>query len=103
MNNLTPQQLSNLFNTDELRELCLELEITCDDLVGDTRTGRCISLIEYAQRHGRYDALVAYVQKARPGQAGRPTFPLNNLPHHNPNFTGRQPELGQLHQNLSVG
>ncbi|MBK8905590.1 MAG: tetratricopeptide repeat protein [Anaerolineaceae bacterium] len=108
----TPQQIHEAlfthFNLDELRTLCFQLDVRYDDLSGDTLTNKTLSLVEYARRHGRFNDLVAAVQKARPHlelTAGAvSTFPLHHIPFPpNPNFTGRKGLLQTLHQQLSQG
>ena len=53
------------FNLSEIRTLCFELGIPYEDLAGAGFKPKLISLITYAQRHGRYEALVTYAQNQR--------------------------------------
>lgn len=54
------------FNMAELHDLCLDLGIDFEDLVGSTKTTKVIELISYMQRRGRLDDLMRLVQTKRP-------------------------------------
>ena len=60
MSNPSPQQLrdilANHFNLGELRSLSFNLGIEYEDLEGGSKSGK--TLVQYAQRHGRYADLV---------------------------------------------
>lgn len=58
--------LSKLFSTGELRTLCFDLGIDYEDLEGAGKSGKALALVQYGQRHGRYDELVYRVQQLRP-------------------------------------
>ncbi|MCB9420354.1 MAG: hypothetical protein H6667_11135 [Ardenticatenaceae bacterium] len=58
--------LSDLFSTGELHTLCFDLGIEFEDLEGNGKSGKALALVQYAQRHGRYDELVYRVQQLRP-------------------------------------
>ena len=70
MPKISPTQLrtalSKLFNTGELRTLCFDLGIEYEDLEGAGKSAKALALVQYAQRHGRYDELVYRVQQLRP-------------------------------------
>lgn len=70
MPQISPPQLrtalSNLFSTGELRTLCFDLGIDYEDLEGAGKSGKALALVQYGQRHGRYDELVYRVQQLRP-------------------------------------
>lgn len=67
---VTPPQLqkalNKYFSTGELRTLCFELGLDYENLSGDNKNGKALALVQYAQRHGLFNRVVAYVQQARP-------------------------------------
>lgn len=75
MNGRTPPNLLPLldkyFNTTDLRELASTLGIAYENLVGDSKKGRMISLIEYAEQHQKVDVLLALVVEKRPFLRGK--------------------------------
>lgn len=66
----TPQELVRIiatyFDENELIALCFELNINYEDLPGDTRYNRIISLVKYAERHNRFQELIDKVLDLRP-------------------------------------
>lgn len=58
--------LSKLFSIGELRTLCFDLGIDYEDLEGAGKSGKALALVQFSQRHGRYDELVYRVQQLRP-------------------------------------
>ena len=60
------QQMSQAFNLDDLRTLCFDLGIEYEDLAGETKQAKIISLIEYTQRHNRLPHLLETLAKVRP-------------------------------------
>lgn len=66
---VNPSQLRDLmaehFALDELRSLCMDLGIAYDNMSGDTKREKIISLIEYLQHHRRLDALLLWLQEQR--------------------------------------
>ncbi|HRQ39730.1 MAG TPA: hypothetical protein PLD25_17630 [Chloroflexota bacterium] len=61
------QFLNQHFSLGELRSLCFELGIPYEDLEGgEARAAKVLALVQYAQRHGLYDAVVAQAQAQRP-------------------------------------
>jgi hypothetical protein len=61
------QLLTNHFDDEELRTLCVDLgNIDYDSLDGRTKSAKVRSLLGYMARHGRFPELVNYLQKARP-------------------------------------
>lgn len=68
-NNLNQQlndALNQYFNLGELRTLAFELNISYEDLAGEGKKQKILSLIEYAKRHKQLSELASYVQSARP-------------------------------------
>ena len=63
-------EIDQAFNVAELRELCHEIDIEIDyeNLAGEMRSERALSLIQYCKRHGAMDELLAYCQQKRPSQ-----------------------------------
>lgn len=70
MSEVTPQQLKealqNYFSLGELRSLAFDLNIPFEDLGGEGKASKTLSLVQYAQRHAKFDDVVDYVAKARP-------------------------------------
>ena len=58
--------LINYFSLGELRTLAFDLNIEFEDLSGETKSTKALSLIEFADRRGRLDDLVRYVMRLRP-------------------------------------
>ena len=58
--------MSDTFSTDELKVVCFDLGIKYDSLPGEGLETKVVELIGYAQRRGRLQDVVAYVQQARP-------------------------------------
>jgi Effector-associated domain 7/prokaryotic YEATS domain len=58
--------MSDTFSTDELKVACFDLGIKYDSLPGEGLETKVVELIGYAQRRGRLQDLVAYVQQERP-------------------------------------
>jgi hypothetical protein len=67
---ISPQQLRQFlaenFNDSELRTLCFNLEVPYEDLSGSGKEDKVRELIEYCQRRGQYNKLVAACTEARP-------------------------------------
>jgi hypothetical protein len=60
------QQLKNAFNDNDLVTLCFELDVSYDDLAGQTRERRFISLIEQLERENRINELMELCTQKRP-------------------------------------
>lgn len=60
------RKIGEYFSLDELRELCLDLGIEYEDLSGDTRRVKAISLVEYCNRYGCRAALLERCAALRP-------------------------------------
>lgn len=56
------------FNRDELDDLCFELglDISYEELKGDTHRAKCLDLLRYIKRHGRLPELLAKGRELRP-------------------------------------
>jgi hypothetical protein len=54
------------FSLGELRTLAFDLEIPYEDLAGRGKRTKVLSLVEYAERHGRFEEVINYVGDARP-------------------------------------
>jgi hypothetical protein len=59
------EQLDDVFNEEELRELCLKLDIDYDNLDAKGKRGKARELILYCKRHGRTADLVATCAQLR--------------------------------------
>lgn len=68
------QQITSLFNLDEIRVLCLDLGMNYDDLSGSTISTKAASMIAYADRRGQLDQLMVALQRERPSA----NWPLPN-------------------------
>ncbi|MCP4426763.1 MAG: hypothetical protein GY803_19905 [Chloroflexi bacterium] len=55
------------FNVDELRTLCFDLEIDYEDLPPGGKSSKARSLVEYSQRHHRFNVLAIAIREARSG------------------------------------
>ncbi|MCP4426887.1 MAG: hypothetical protein GY803_20555 [Chloroflexi bacterium] len=70
MPQFSPIQVRNVlrdnFNFQELKDICFELGIRYEDLGGTGVAGKALALVQYAQRHSRFDDLVAQIQTLRP-------------------------------------
>lgn len=60
------QQLKKAFNDDDLATLCFELNISYDDLAGQNRERRFISLIDQLERENRIHELIEHCKQKRP-------------------------------------
>jgi hypothetical protein len=60
------QLLTQHFNLSELRTLCFDLSIDYENLDGKGKETKVLALIEYAERYGRMDDLVAECRVLRP-------------------------------------
>jgi hypothetical protein len=58
--------LNKNFNLLELDELVFFLEISLEDIPGGTREGKIRELIQYAERHSRFDELLQKIIELRP-------------------------------------
>lgn len=58
-------QLVTLFNLDEMRTLCFELNIDFDDIAGSGKSAKARELVLYMQRRGQLERLYEAIQKAR--------------------------------------
>lgn len=58
--------LTSGFNVEELKELCLALEVDYEDLAGETRSARALELILHLKRRGHLNRLVEKVKEKRP-------------------------------------
>ena len=60
------QALIQHFNAEELRMLCFNMDIEHEDLPPGGRSSKARSLIEYSQRHHRFNVLATAIREARP-------------------------------------
>ncbi len=60
------QMLGKHFDLDGLRTLCFDIGVDFDELAGDNKTAKIRALIEYLQKRGRLDDLLAAAALARP-------------------------------------
>ena len=60
------KEIERLFTVDEMNQLAAAAGIPPGSFDGDTQPARALELVQYAQRHGQLEALVAACRKARP-------------------------------------
>ncbi len=60
------KMLTAHFKLDDLRLLCMTLDVDFENLEGSTLDLKALSLIQYMKRHRSYNDLVANVNQARP-------------------------------------
>lgn len=60
------RQISELYNETDLRLLCLTLGTDIEELEGEDKLSRCVSLVQQMQRYGRLDTLLAQCKRERP-------------------------------------
>lgn len=60
------QVVAALFNRDEIDDLASRLGIDTEEIGGETRGKRARALVDYAERHGMLDELVAIAKRLRP-------------------------------------
>lgn len=58
--------LVEYFSTDELYEICLDLEVDFENLPGSGKSRKAMELIGYLRRRGQFEELVVAVQRRRP-------------------------------------
>lgn len=61
------QLMNQYFNLNELQELCLELNVEYENLVGDTKSSKMRELIQLLNRHHDLPKLLNYLRTERPG------------------------------------
>jgi len=60
------ETLANRFNKSSLQDLCLDMDISYEDLSGETLSDKVRELILYCDRHDRLPELLTYVKQSRP-------------------------------------
>lgn len=60
------KQMSTYFNNSELRALCFKLDIEYENLGGESKDAKILSLIQYVRRHARLNDLMKILAKERP-------------------------------------
>lgn len=60
------REMAAVFDEEELRQLCFELNVKWDDLAGDVLDAKIRSLLELVIRNGRLDDLLLLVMRQRP-------------------------------------
>lgn len=61
--------IKDLYTLEDVREMCFYLYVAYDDLPGDGRSAKLLSLIQRLTLEARLPELVAYVQRTRPQAA----------------------------------
>ncbi len=89
MSEVTPQQLKEAlqthFNLEELSLFAFDVGIPYEELGGSGLSGKALALVQYAQRHGKFDQVVQAVALKRPSvtwdaPTNQPTNPPTNPP-----------------------
>lgn len=57
--------VNQTFNLEELKLLCEELSMDFENLSGETRIGKSLSLVQHAQRHGHLPELISTCSRQR--------------------------------------
>lgn len=69
MSNVTAKEAFNTlktnFNLQELKTLAFSVGIPFEDLEGSGRSGKALAMVQYAQRHGKFDQLVEEMNAPR--------------------------------------
>ncbi len=60
------ENIMQAFNMDELRLICLEMSIDFEVLSGENKNRKILDLVEYCQRRGTLNELLAICQQQRP-------------------------------------
>ena len=60
------KKIADQFNDEEMDELAMNAGIPSGEFGGETKTARALELVQYAQRHGQLESLIAAARKARP-------------------------------------
>ncbi len=60
------QKLTVHFDDNELRTLCLRLDVDYDSLVGEGKAGKARELVTYLQRRERLSEMIAFCRQERP-------------------------------------
>ena len=104
------QALTDRYDLEELRTLCVHLGTSFDDLRGEGRSGKARELILWLQRSGRLDELEASIQETKwTRQKGGLTQALDNPYFHwgpirdQEYFYGREEETRQVLQAANHG
>ena len=66
------QEITRRFGLDELRALCLDLDVDYDSLPGDGKTGKVVGLVDHMRRQCRIPELTAALATALATEATRP-------------------------------
>ena len=72
------KNLTGRFSLEELKTLAFRVGVHSDDIAGETRSEKARELIDYLDRHGRLEELVAAAAKACP-DANWPSVPAAEL------------------------
>ncbi len=73
------QTIARHYNLAELRTLVFDLDVGWEELAGDTRANKIVSLVEWLERNGRLPDLLELLQKDHP-QVSWPSLPAPKPP-----------------------
>ena len=60
------KKIADQFSDAEIDELAMNAGVPAEEFGGDTKTAKALELVQYAQRHGSLENLIAAAKKARP-------------------------------------
>jgi hypothetical protein len=89
------QSIYRCFNNDELNALIYDLNITEDDIHGNTRETRAKNLVEYMERRKRLPELVAKLREKRPKESWADPL-AKNISFANNSVSPENPDSQQL-------
>ncbi|MBE2223102.1 MAG: NACHT domain-containing protein [Anaerolineae bacterium] len=72
------RQIAQSFTLDEIRTLCFDLDVDYDELRGETKSSRIVSLVEYMQHRQRLDNLLLELRNQRPRSNWQNPLVLND-------------------------
>ncbi len=84
-------RLTRHYDLSELRRLCFELSVPYEELAGETRSDKAISLIEWLERRERLPDLVARLEDRIPVSPHQPSPPSDQPPEWSPVERNTQP------------
>ncbi len=64
---LLREQIKSLFNLPEFRQLCFDLGVDYEEIAGDTKSDKVVSLLLHMQRREQFPTLIARLDELRPG------------------------------------
>ena len=88
---------------DQLKAAAIDLRIDWDDLAGETRSMKALSLLDYARRDSRVPELLDWLENKRRAVAGPGDRLFVGVPTLPPHLVGRAELLNALTERLAEG